>query len=150
LFAGSDEGAKRMAILQTIVVNCELHGVEMFAYLRDVPRQARRQLAPQPARRAPARRLGWPSRNDRTSTLKPLTSAFPADGPRCRAPRFLSVPIERNHHALAAALSRDGVCPCGYVAPSGRSGSASLAQTPGLAFHYARERLTFRRFAQRR
>ncbi len=36
LFAGSDEGAKRMAILQTIVVNCELHGLEMFAYLRDV------------------------------------------------------------------------------------------------------------------
>ena len=36
LFAGSDEGARRLAILQTIVVLCELHDVPMFEYLRDV------------------------------------------------------------------------------------------------------------------
>ena len=36
LFAGSDEGARRLAILQSIVINCELHGVSMFDYVRDV------------------------------------------------------------------------------------------------------------------
>lgn len=36
LFAGSDDGARRLAIIQTIVVLCELHNVSMFEYLRDV------------------------------------------------------------------------------------------------------------------
>ena len=36
LFAGSDEGAERLAILQTLVINCELAKVPMFEYLRDV------------------------------------------------------------------------------------------------------------------
>ncbi len=36
LFAGSDEGATRLAILQTLVINCELAKVPMFEYLRDV------------------------------------------------------------------------------------------------------------------
>jgi transposase len=36
LFAGSDEGGRRMAILQTAVINCELHDVSLFDYLRDV------------------------------------------------------------------------------------------------------------------
>jgi transposase len=36
LFAGSDEGARRLAILMTLVVNCELAGASTFEYLRDV------------------------------------------------------------------------------------------------------------------
>jgi transposase len=36
LFAGSDEGARRLAILQTFVVLCELSDVPLFEYLRDI------------------------------------------------------------------------------------------------------------------
>lgn len=36
LFAGSDEGGRRMAILETAVVLCELAKVPLFEYLRDV------------------------------------------------------------------------------------------------------------------
>ncbi len=36
LFAGSDEGAWRAAIIYTILANCTLAGVEPFAYMRDV------------------------------------------------------------------------------------------------------------------
>jgi transposase len=36
LFAGSDEGGRRMAILETAVVCCELAGAPLFEYLRDV------------------------------------------------------------------------------------------------------------------
>jgi transposase len=36
LFTGSDEGAKRLAILLTILNNCWLHRVPTFDYLRDV------------------------------------------------------------------------------------------------------------------
>jgi hypothetical protein len=35
LFAGSDDGARRLAILQTAVVNCNLLGISMWHYLRD-------------------------------------------------------------------------------------------------------------------
>ena len=35
LFSGSDDGARRLAILQTIVVNCNLAKVPMWQYLRD-------------------------------------------------------------------------------------------------------------------
>ena len=36
LFAGSHEGARRLAILQSVVINCELQGISMWHYLRDV------------------------------------------------------------------------------------------------------------------
>ena len=36
LFAGSDEGGKRAAIVYTMIASCQRHGVEPFAYLRDV------------------------------------------------------------------------------------------------------------------
>jgi transposase len=36
LFAGSDEGGKRLATLLTILTNCWLHKVPTFDYLRDV------------------------------------------------------------------------------------------------------------------
>jgi transposase len=36
LFAGSDEGGRRMAILETAVINCDLCGAPLFDYLRDV------------------------------------------------------------------------------------------------------------------
>ena len=36
LFTGSDEGGRRMAILETAVVCCELAGAPLFEYLRDV------------------------------------------------------------------------------------------------------------------
>jgi hypothetical protein len=36
LFAGSDAGAERMAILYTLLANCHLHGVNPQAYLTDV------------------------------------------------------------------------------------------------------------------
>lgn len=35
LFAGSDDGARRLAILQTVVVNCDLLKISMWHYLRD-------------------------------------------------------------------------------------------------------------------
>ena len=35
LFAGNDKGAKRLAILQTVVVNCDLLQISMWHYLRD-------------------------------------------------------------------------------------------------------------------
>ena len=36
LFAGSEGGAENAAILFSVVVSCKLHGVDPFAYLRDV------------------------------------------------------------------------------------------------------------------
>ena len=36
MFAGSQEGAKNAAILFSLIVSCKLHGVDPFAYLRDV------------------------------------------------------------------------------------------------------------------
>lgn len=36
LFAGSDQAAERLAVLQTLVINCELAKAPMFEYLRDV------------------------------------------------------------------------------------------------------------------
>jgi len=39
LFAGSDDGARRFAILQTLVVNCDLVGAPPFEYLRDTFRR---------------------------------------------------------------------------------------------------------------
>ncbi|MBE7558704.1 transposase domain-containing protein [bacterium] len=36
LFAGSDEGGRRAAIIYTMIASCQRHGVEPFAYLRDV------------------------------------------------------------------------------------------------------------------
>jgi transposase len=36
LFAGSDKGAQRLAILTTLITNCKLHGVSTFDYFRDV------------------------------------------------------------------------------------------------------------------
>ena len=36
LFAGSDDGARRFAILHTLIVNCDLVGVPPFEYLRDI------------------------------------------------------------------------------------------------------------------
>src|SRR5512144_2951269 len=36
LFAGADAAAHRLAVLMTVVVNCELAGIDTFAYLRDV------------------------------------------------------------------------------------------------------------------
>ena len=36
LFAGSDDGARRFAILHTLIVNCDLVGAPPFEYLRDV------------------------------------------------------------------------------------------------------------------
>lgn len=50
LFSGSDEGAERIAILQTLAVNCELVEAPLFEYLRDTfdalaGRVAKHQLA---------------------------------------------------------------------------------------------------------
>jgi len=36
MFAGSQEGARNAAVLFSLVVSCKLHGVDPFAYLRDV------------------------------------------------------------------------------------------------------------------
>lgn len=36
LFAGSDEGGRRAAILYSLVASCKRHGIDPFAYLRDV------------------------------------------------------------------------------------------------------------------
>lgn len=36
LFAGSEVGAERAAVLWTLLASCKLHGVDPFAYLRDV------------------------------------------------------------------------------------------------------------------
>lgn len=55
LFAGSHEGARRLAVLQTVVVNCDVLGISMWHYLRDVftriadrlPRARYDELTPQ-------------------------------------------------------------------------------------------------------
>ena len=39
LFAGSDDGARRFAILHTLIVNCDLVGAPPFEYLRDTFRR---------------------------------------------------------------------------------------------------------------
>jgi hypothetical protein len=36
LFCGSDEGGKRAAILYSLVATCKAHGIDPWAYLRDV------------------------------------------------------------------------------------------------------------------
>ena len=36
LFAGSDNGGKRAALIYTLIETCKLNGVDPFAYLRDV------------------------------------------------------------------------------------------------------------------
>jgi hypothetical protein len=36
LFAGSDDGARRFAMLHTLIVNCDLVGAPPFEYLRDI------------------------------------------------------------------------------------------------------------------
>lgn len=36
LFAGSDSGGKRAAIIYSLVATCKLHGIDPFAYFRDV------------------------------------------------------------------------------------------------------------------
>ena len=36
LFAGSDAGAERAAILYTVLVSCALHEIEPWAYVKDV------------------------------------------------------------------------------------------------------------------
>jgi transposase len=53
LFAGSDRGAHRAAVIYSVIASAKRHGVERFAYLRDVlerlpthPREAIRELFP--------------------------------------------------------------------------------------------------------
>lgn len=56
MFAGSDEGAHRLAVIMTMVVNCELARAPTFEYLRDVidklagdwPDARRAELMPRP------------------------------------------------------------------------------------------------------
>jgi len=36
MFCGSHEGAKRMALIYTLVETCKMQGVEPFEYFRDV------------------------------------------------------------------------------------------------------------------
>ena len=36
MFAGSDEGGKRAAVIHSLVASCKLIGLDPFAYLRDV------------------------------------------------------------------------------------------------------------------
>jgi len=52
-FCGSDEGAEWNAIATSLVASCKLHGIEPWAYLRDVltllpswPKHAALELAP--------------------------------------------------------------------------------------------------------
>ena len=36
LFFGSEEAGQRSAVIYTLIENCRLHGVEPYAYLKDV------------------------------------------------------------------------------------------------------------------
>ena len=36
VFAGSDRGGKTAAVLYTFIASCQRHGIDPFAYLRDV------------------------------------------------------------------------------------------------------------------
>lgn len=49
LFFGSDEAGQRSAVMYTLVENCRMHGVEPYAYLKDVlerlPRTTNQQVA---------------------------------------------------------------------------------------------------------
>ena len=49
LFFGSAEAGQRSAVMYTLMANCRLHGVEPYAYLKDVlerlPRTTNKQVA---------------------------------------------------------------------------------------------------------
>ena len=49
LFFGSAEAGQRSAVMYTLIANCRLHGVEPYAYLKDVltrlPRTTNRHVA---------------------------------------------------------------------------------------------------------
>ena len=49
LFFGSADAGQRSAVMYTLIANCRLHGVEPYAYLKDVlqrlPRTTNRQVA---------------------------------------------------------------------------------------------------------
>lgn len=66
LFFGSEEAGQRSAVIYTLIENCRMHGVEPYAYLKDVlerlPRTTNQQVAQltplhwQQARRSPLKR----------------------------------------------------------------------------------------------
>jgi hypothetical protein len=49
LFFGSEEAGQRSAVMYTLIENCRLHGIEPYAYLKDVleclPRTTNQQVA---------------------------------------------------------------------------------------------------------
>ena len=49
LFFGSEEAGQRSAVMYTLIENCRLHGVEPYAYLKDVlerlPRTTNQEVA---------------------------------------------------------------------------------------------------------
>ena len=46
LFAGSDEGGRRAAILYSLICTCSLQGIEPWAYLKDVLQRLAQGEAP--------------------------------------------------------------------------------------------------------
>ena len=65
LFFGSAEAGQRSAVMYTLIANCRLHGVEPYAYLKDVLERLPRTTNWQVAELTP---LGW--KNARQSTVK--------------------------------------------------------------------------------
>ena len=75
LFAGSDKGGERAAIVYSVIETCKRHGVDPFAYLRDVldrigdhPVNALEELFPE----------NWTPRPYPQPDLEPATPAAPA------------------------------------------------------------------------
>jgi transposase len=78
LFLGSDEGGHRAAILYSLIATCKRHGVEPFAYLRDLfervathPASAIAALFPQ----------NWKAAHEEAQATKSAETAPPAPSP---------------------------------------------------------------------
>jgi tRNA(Leu) C34 or U34 (ribose-2'-O)-methylase TrmL len=56
LFFGSEEAGLRSAVMYTLIENCRLHGVEPYAYLKDVLERLPRTTNQEVARLTP---LNW-------------------------------------------------------------------------------------------
>jgi hypothetical protein len=72
LFFGSAEAGQRSPVIYTLIANCRLHGVEPYAYLKDVLERLPRTTNQQVAQLTPR---NW--KQSRTQTVRP-TGRSPA------------------------------------------------------------------------
>jgi hypothetical protein len=75
MFIGSDEGAKRMAMLISIIVTCKINGIDIPEYLSDV--LMRLAMGPRGASVADLTPIEW-LKTKNGGTLPPQTSIYPS------------------------------------------------------------------------